>query len=96
MDTAGGLRVIQNRALEFETSTILNDWEFWEGSGPDIKHKLSIHMRHRVYSLHEMMELLEHTGWSVAQTYGTSDAQMSDLKPMEFDSTVMWLVARAK
>ena len=96
MDTAGDLRVIQNRAFEFETSTILNDWEFWEGSGPDIKHKLSIHMRHRVYSLHEMMELLEHTGWSVAQTYGTSDAQMSDLKPMEFDSTVMWLVARAK
>ena len=53
-------------------------------------------MRHRVYSLHEMMELLEHTGWSVAQTYGTSAAQMSDVKPMEFDSTVMWLVARAK
>ena len=96
MDTAGGLRVIQNRAFEFETSTILNDWEFWEGSGPDIKHKLSIHMRHRVYSLHEMMELLEHTGWSVAQTYGTSDAQMSDLKPMEFDSTIMCLVARTK
>jgi hypothetical protein len=96
MDTAGGLRVIQNRAFEFETSTILNDWEFWQGSGPDTKHKLSIHMRHRVYSLHEMMELLEHTGWSVAQTYGTSDAHMSDLKPMEFDSTVMWLVARAK
>jgi hypothetical protein len=43
-----------------------------------------------------MMELLEHIGWSVSQTYGTSDAQMSDLKPMEFDSTVMWLVARAK
>ena len=96
MNNGGGLRVIQNRAFEVETSTILNDWEFGESSSPDIRHKLSMHMRPPVYSLHEMMELLEHTGWSVVQTYGTSDAQMSDLKPMEFDSTVMCLVARAK
>ena len=96
MNNGGGLRVIQNRAFEVETSTILNDWEFGESSSPDIRHKLSIHMRLSVCSLHEMMELLEHTGWSVVQTYGTSDAQMSDLKPMEFDSTVMCLGARAK
>jgi len=96
MDWAGDLRVIQNRTFDFETSTILNDWEFWEGSGPDIRRRLSIHMKHRVYSLHEIMELLEQTGWSVVQGYGASDADMSDLKPMEFDSRVMWLVARAR
>jgi hypothetical protein len=60
MNNGGGLRVIQNRAFEVETSTILNDWESGEGSSPDIRHKLSIHMRPPVYSLHEMMELGAH------------------------------------
>ncbi len=96
MDIADNLRVIQNRTFEFETSTILNNWEFWEGSGPDIRHRLSIHMKHRIYSLHELMEVLEQTGWNVVQAYGASDSQMSDLNPMEFDSHVMWLVARAR
>jgi SAM-dependent methyltransferase len=96
MDKAGDFRVIQNRTFEFETSTIMNNWEFWEGSGPDIRHRLSIELEHRVYSLHELMELLEQTGWSVVQSFGASDDQMSDLKPMEFDSRVMWLVARAR
>jgi hypothetical protein len=53
-------------------------------------------MKHRIYSLHELMEVLEQTGWNVVQAYGASDSQMSDLNPMEFDSHVMWLVARAR
>ncbi|MCH7801145.1 MAG: class I SAM-dependent methyltransferase [Chloroflexi bacterium] len=96
MDWAADLRIIQNRIFEFETSTILNNWEFWQGSGPDIRHRLSIHKKHRVYSLHEMVELLEQTGWNDVQGYGASDAYMSDLKPMQSDSKVMWLVARAR
>jgi hypothetical protein len=96
MDKAGDVRVIQNRTFEFETSTIMNNWEFWEGSGPDIRHRLSIELQHRVYSLHELMELLEQTGWGVVQSFGASDDQMSDLKPMGFDSRAMWLVARAR
>jgi SAM-dependent methyltransferase len=96
MGKAGDFRVIQNRTFEFETSTIMNNWEFWEGSGPDIRHRLSIEMNHRVYSLHELMELLEQTGWTVVQSFGASDDQMSNLKPMGFDSRVMWLVARAR
>ena len=96
LDMAGDLRIIQKRKFEFETSTILNNWEFWEGSGADIRHRLSIHMTHRVYSLHELYEVLEETGWSVVKGYGASDAHLSELHPMKFDSKVMWLVARAR
>lgn len=95
MDKAGDIRILQRRALDLETSTMLNDWEFFEGQDANLKHRLSIQMQHRLYSLHEMKRLLEETGWTYIKAMGQSDAEDADLIPLTIESDTMWVVARA-
>ncbi len=96
LDKAGDIRIIQRRSFDLERSTIDNSWDFYEGSGSDIKHRLSINMGHRVYSLHELAEVLEQSGWEYVHGYGVEDGTRSQLGPLSFDSQIMWLVARAR
>lgn len=95
MDKAGDIRILQRRALDLETSTMLNDWEFFQGENEALKHKLSIRMAHRLYSLHDMKRLLEEAGWTYLKAMGVSDDETADLIPLTIDSNTMWVVARA-
>ena len=95
LDKAGGIRIIQRRSFDFENSTIDNTWDFYEGGGENIKHRLEITMHHRVYSLHELAEVVEQSGWEYLAGYGVDDGSLAELVPMNFDSPAMWLVTRA-
>ena len=95
LDRAGGIRIVQRRSFDFETSTIVNDWDFYEGEGAGIRHRLGLRMDHRVYSLHELSEVLRLSGWELVKAIGTADVESPRLTPLDFDSRVMWLVATA-
>ena len=95
MDRAGDIRILQRRGLDLETSTMLNDWEFFQGENENLKLKLSIHMEHRLYSLHDMKRLLEEAGWTYLEAMGQSDDEQGVLTPLTIDSSTMWVVACA-
>lgn len=95
MDKAGNIRILQRRGLDLETSTMLNDWAFFEGENESLRPRLSIQMEHRIYSLHDMMRLLEEAGWSYLKSMGQSDDEEGGPVPLTIDSDTMWLVARA-
>jgi len=95
MDKAGNVRILQRRGLDLETSTMLNDWEFFEGENENLSLRLSIHMEHRLYSLHDLKRLLEEAGWTYVQAMGQSDDEDGGLAPLTIDSNTMWVVARA-
>ncbi|HAL48751.1 MAG: class I SAM-dependent methyltransferase [SAR202 cluster bacterium] len=95
LDKAGDIRIIQRRSFDFENSTIDNTWDFYEGGGENIKHRLGITMAHRVYSLHELVEVVEESGWEYLGGYSVEDGSLAELVPLSFDSPAMWLVARA-
>ena len=44
LDKAGSVRILQNRKLNLETSSILNDWEFYEGEGESLRLRLKLQM----------------------------------------------------
>ena len=95
LDVAGDIRIVQRRSFDFETSTIVNDWDFYEGGGQNIKHRLALRMDHRVYSLHELHEVLQISGWELVSANGSSEIDSPRLTGVDFDSRVMWLVAKA-
>ena len=51
-------------------------------------------MEHRVYSLHELRELLEEAGWRYRLGWGRG-GESPELAPLTWDSNVMWVVAGA-
>ncbi len=95
METAGNVRILQNRRLDLETSTIMNTWEFFERENNHLNIRLKLDMNHRLYSLHELKSLLEEAGWEYLRGYGRRADSESRLGEPSIDSLVMWLVARA-
>jgi SAM-dependent methyltransferase len=95
LDRAGDVRIVQRRSFDFETSTIANDWDFYEGGSEKIRHRLSLKMDHRVYSLHELREVLQISGWEVVSAKGSAQVDSPRLTEVDFDSRMMWLVATA-
>ena len=65
----------EHRKLNLETSRMENTWKFYKKEGEELKHLASIPIDHRVYSLHELIELLKTTGWTYINSYGTLDLQ---------------------
>ena len=47
----------------------------------------------RMYSLHELRELLERAGWEPVSSF-TREGDSSDTSPVKPDSFRMWIVAR--
>ena len=66
-----------------------------EEENENLKLKLSIHMEHRLYSLHDMKRLLEEAGWTYLEAIGQSDDEQGVLTPLTIDSSTMWVVACA-
>ena len=96
LDMAGPIRILQNRALDLETSTMHNDWSFFEGNGDDLKLRLRLAMDHRLYSLHEFKELIEEAGWRYTRGFGSERGPDFKLEELTYDSMTMWVVARAQ
>jgi len=94
MGMAGGIRILQNRALDLETSSVRSEWEFYRGEGNDLRLELRLQMDHRVYSLHELKALLEDAGWEYLRGLGSYRGVGPGLSDLTYDSMDMWLVAR--
>ena len=94
VETMGDIRVLQRRSLDLETSTMLSTWEFYEGHDQDLRLKLRLDMDHRVYSLHELKELLEEAGWRFVQGLGARRNIDGAPGQLTYDSRDMWVVAR--
>ena len=95
LDKAGTMRILQRRTLDLESSTIHNDWEFYEGADESLRLTLKLQMEHRLYSLHEFKELIEAAGWSYLKGLGSDRGPDFEVGKLTYDSMAMWVVARA-
>jgi SAM-dependent methyltransferase len=95
------------RKLNFESSTMEEEWKFYDkrrsrskkreekASSDDAMHLrqiLDLHLNLRVYSLHELIRLLEHAGWNCISKYG----DIATLEPLNRGSRNMVLVSQKK
>ncbi len=63
--------LIEKRKFLFETSRIENEWTFYRKEGEDLKHLTTILLNHRVYSLHELIDLFKGADWNYLKAYGS-------------------------
>ena len=71
----------EHRKLDLERSHINVLWKFYKKEGEQLNHITTIPLNHRIYSLHELINLMEITGWEYVNSYGTLD-----LKPVTQDT----------
>jgi SAM-dependent methyltransferase len=95
VDAAGAIRILQRRRLDLETSTLHNDWEFYEGKGGGMRLQLRLQLDHRVYSLHDLKALVEEAGWEYLAGLGSDRGPEPVLKELTPGLMEMWVVARA-
>ena len=85
----GGRVVIMERRLDLESSRMFNVWKYYEQQGDDLEHLSTFEFDHRVYSLHELVRLVEKAGWSYHSSFGGYD-----MEPVSTDTFGMVIVAR--
>ena len=91
VERAGDVAILQRRALDLETSAMMNIWDFFEGD--ESFPSLTLEMNHRVYSLHEMIDVLEDAGWRYLEGLGSDFEVSGELTPLDIDSSRMWVIA---
>jgi len=79
----------EHRILNLEKSRMELVWKFYQKEGDELTHRASIPLNHRLYSLHELIVLLETTGWEYITSYGTWD-----LQPVTQDTFMIRIVGR--
>ena len=95
LETATPMRIFQQRRLDESASTLFNTWHFFEDQGADLKHRLTLDMEHRLYSIDQLAELLEEAGWRFLHSLGRQPGDEFRLGPLDEDCDAMWLVAQA-
>ncbi|RJS89456.1 hypothetical protein CW700_04060 [Candidatus Bathyarchaeota archaeon] len=86
---AGGVVNVVARRLVLENSEIVATYEYYERRGEDLRHRATVRMSLRLYSLHELINLIERTGWRYIRSFGDFD-----LNPCTIDSNRIILVAK--
>ena len=90
---AGGVEQHDHRRLNLETSCLENVWTFYEKSDDGLRLHLRLEFELRMYSLHELRELLGRAGWEPVSSF-TREGDGGDTSPVKPDSFRMWIVAR--
>jgi SAM-dependent methyltransferase len=88
--TLEGIEWREFRRLNLERSFMENTWRFYRKNGRSRRLILSVPVSHRVYSLHELKQLMSNAGWRYAGSYGT----LGKLSPVTTDSFHMTVVGR--
>ena len=88
---AGGIEQHDYRRLNLETSCLENVWTFYEKWEEGLKLRLRVEFELRMYSLHEMRELLTRAGWEPVRSFTWDGERTSAVGP---DSFRMWVSAR--
>ena len=81
--------VHDHRRLDLEESHAESTWEFFKKGGEDLKHVVTVSSYCRLYSLHELVRLLEATGWKYCSSYGNFD-----LEPVTTDTPRIIIVGK--
>jgi len=85
------IQVEQKRKLNLETSMMENEWKYQEVLPQrDLKHLLTLEVKHRIYSPHELTKLLSNLGWINLKSYGS----LEKLDPLSPDSFRMTIIAK--
>lgn len=84
-----GLVMLAERSMDMETSLMHNVWRYYRREGEDLKHLETFEVDHRVYSLHELEELIENGGWTCQECYGGFN-----MESFRMDSKRMLAIAR--
>lgn len=86
----GGIEFHDIRKLYLETSFMENDWKFYKKRRGSLRLVADIPVSHRVYSLHELKDLMERAGWEYTESYGS----LHELTPVTVDSFHMTVVGQ--
>lgn len=85
-----GIEWHETRNLNLETSFMENSWRFYRKKPEGLELELDVPVSRRVYSLHELMNLVESAGWKHLESYGS----LQELTPLTTDSFHMTLVSQ--
>ena len=83
--------VHEHRKLNLDRSRMEATWKFYQKDGEELKHRASIPVNFRLYSLHELLNLIEKAGWEYVNSYGTLD-----LQPVTQDTSMIIVVGKNK
>lgn len=61
--------VLEERSFDLETSRVYNTWTYLQREKCNWKEKKEIKVNHRVWSLHELIQLFEGCGWNFVNSY---------------------------
>jgi hypothetical protein len=87
----GDKEVHEYRKFDLKRSQSQPRWEFYKKEKNSLKHLATIQLDHRMYSLHELIELLKTAGWNYVDSYGSSDRE-----PVTADSNRIIIVGKRK
>lgn len=88
---AGDLILLEERELDQQTGRMKNRWTFLrEKPNGDYRCEATIDLDHRIYNLHELIELFSKAGWRYVQAFGGLD-----LSKLEVASRRLLIVCRA-
>jgi SAM-dependent methyltransferase len=90
VSTLEGIEWRESRRLNLEKSLMENIWRFYEKKGRSRRLILRVPVLHRVYSLHELKQLLTGAEWRFAGSYGT----LRKLSPVTTDSFHMTVIGQ--
>ena len=85
-----GIEWHDSRKLNYENSFMENKWRFYRKTRDSLRLLLEVPVSHRVYSLHELKQIMSSAGWRYLESYGSSER----LTPVTTDSFHMILVGR--
>ena len=86
-----GLVMLMERELDLETSRMINYWTYYRQDGEDLRFLNRMEINHRVYTLHELKEQFQETGWIYIGVYGGFDQ-----RPFTKDTFSMIIVAQRR
>lgn len=88
-EVAEGMIKVITRTLDPERSRIENIYEYYEKTGETLRRSAGVKINYRLYSLHELIQLVEQEGWKYIRSFGGFS-----LEPCTIDSNRIILVAK--
>jgi 2-polyprenyl-3-methyl-5-hydroxy-6-metoxy-1,4-benzoquinol methylase len=85
-----GVEWRESRRLNLEKSFMENIWRFYRRSRQSRSLILRVPVSHRVYSLHELKQLMSNAGWKYLKSYGS----LRKLSSVTTDSSRMIVIGR--
>lgn len=82
--------VLENRSFDPRKAQMITTWAFYKKHGNDLKYIDKVDFQLHIYSLNELVELLEKAGWETVAHYGN----LATLQPMT-PLTSLNIVAKA-